>query len=134
MTARIAAVTASSSAASASSSPPLERASTSPARRSSAATAAGLVTATPDATASRAAIANCATRSASTPPPAFASARNVVPSVWARSSRCVADGARSSESAAWRRWSPWLTSSSRPRVEGRGAGMPRDTMCGPESL
>src|SRR2546426_5400377 len=37
------------------------------------------------------------------PPPAFASARNVVPRVCARSSRCVAEGARSSESAAWRR-------------------------------
>ncbi len=96
----------SSSVASASSSPVSERASRSPARRSSAAKAAALFTAMPDATASRAAIANCATRSASTPPPAFARARKVVPSVWARSSRCVAEGARSSESAAWRRCSP----------------------------
>ena len=46
-----------------------------------------LLTAMPEATASRAAMANCATRSASAPPPAFASARNVVPRVWARSSR-----------------------------------------------
>ena len=123
-----------SSAASASSSAALARASKSPTRRSSAANAAAWLTALPFATASRAAPANSAMRSARVPPPAFASARNVLPSVWARNSRWVALGARSSESAACRRCSPWLTSSSRPSVDGRAAGTPRDTRCGPESL
>src|SRR5581483_9927561 len=124
--ARSAAVGASSSAARASSSPAPARASTSPTRRSAAANAPGWATAAPAATASRAAIANSAILSASAPPPAVASARNVAARVCARSSRCVADGARSKASAAWRRCSPWLTSSSRPNAGDRAPGVPRD--------
>jgi len=100
--------------------------------RSSAAKRAGWFTAIPLVTASRAACANSATRSATGPPPVEPRARNVPARVWARSSRCVALGARSSESAAWRKCSPWLTSSRRPSVAGRAlsppGGVPRCTI------
>ncbi len=73
----------------------------SPALRTSAAKSTGWFTAIPLVTASRAACANSATRSATAPPPAELSARNVPASVWARSSRCVALGARSRRASAF---------------------------------
>jgi HPt (histidine-containing phosphotransfer) domain-containing protein len=72
-------------------------------------------------------------RAGPTPPSGVGELFQSAASVWARSSRWVALGARSRESAAWRRCSPWLTSSRRPNVAGRAAGVPRFTMCGPSS-
>src|SRR5207247_1090978 len=87
---RTASVTPASAAAVAVSSPVPDVDRISPALRTSAAKSAGWLTAIPVVTASRAACANSATRSATAPPPAELSARNVPASVWARSSRCVA--------------------------------------------